>query len=136
MLERLLIAGILIILGTAAWVVFNRLSVRRVANAAPGDPLLSKLRSNTPAILYFTTPYCEPCRTLQKPALARLQAELGSAIQVIQIDATEQPEVADRWGVFSAPTTFILDRSLTPRQVNRGVASVETLRKQVRAISN
>jgi thioredoxin 1 len=138
MIERLVIAGVLIILGMATWVVFNRLSVRRAAQAirAPNDPLLSTLRSDTPAILYFTTPFCEPCRTLQKPALARLQAELGSAIQVIQIDATEQPDVADRWGVFSAPTTFILDRSLTPRQVNRGVASVETLRKQVQAISN
>ena len=136
MIERLLIAGILIVLGTFAWGVFNRLSVRRAANAAPHDPLLANLRSDTPAILYFTTPFCEPCRTLQKPALNRLQDELGHDIQVLQIDATEQPDVADRWGVFSAPTTFILDRSLTPRQVNRGVASVETLRKQLQAIGS
>ena len=136
MIERLVIAAILIVLGTTLWTAFNRLSVRRAANAAPADPLLSTLRSDTPAILYFTTPFCEPCRTLQKPALIRLQDELGAAIQVLQIDATEQPDMADRWGVFSAPTTFILDRSLTPRQVNRGVASAETLRKQLQAVSS
>ncbi len=135
MFERLLVAGVLIILGTVAWVAFNRFSVRRAAQMAPKDPVLAGLREGTPAILYFTTPFCEPCRTLQKPALLQLQDELGSDLQVIQIDSSEQPDVADRWGVFSAPTTFILDRTRTPRQVNRGVASAETLRKQIQAVA-
>jgi thioredoxin 1 len=134
MIERLLIAGCLVSLGVAAWITFNRLSVRRVAQRAPADPLLATLRDGVPAIVYFTTPFCEPCRTLQKPALKALERELGPAIQVIQVDATEQPDTADRWGVFSAPTTFILDARHTPRQVNRGVASVETLKKQLHAI--
>jgi thiol-disulfide isomerase/thioredoxin len=135
MFERLLIAVILTGLGTAVWIGFNRLSVKHAAQIAPADPVLSDLRNGVPAILYFTTPFCEPCRTLQKPALNRLQSELGSSIQVIQIDAAEQPDVADRWGVFSAPTTFILDGRHTPRQVNRGVASIETLKKQLEAIA-
>jgi hypothetical protein len=54
---------------------------------------------------------------------------------VIQVDASEQPDVAERWGVFSAPTTFVLDPDHMPRQVNRGVASVETLKKQLAAIT-
>ena len=135
MLDRLLIAGVLIALGSVGWIAFNRLSVRRLAQRAPTDPLLAGLRNDTAAILYFTTPFCEPCRTLQKPALVKLQADLGSAIQVIQVDASEKPEIADRWGVFSAPTTFILDKRHTPRQVNRGVASVETLKKQLSLIA-
>ncbi len=135
MLERLLVAGVLVSLGVTAWIVFNRLSVRRVAQHAPADPLLATLRDGVPAIVYFSTPFCEPCRTLQKPALTALQRELGPSIQVIQVDATEQPDVADRWGVFSAPTTFILDERHTPRQVNRGVASAETLKKQLQAVA-
>ncbi len=134
MFERLLIAAVLIGTGAAAWMVFNRLSVRQLAQAAPADPLLASLQAGVPTILYFTTPFCEPCRTLQKPALARLQAELGSAIQVVQVDATEHPDVADRWGVFSAPTTFILDGKRRPRRVNRGVASAEVLKKQLQTI--
>jgi thioredoxin 1 len=88
-----------------------------------------------PAILYFTTPTCIPCRTVQKPALVELQAELGTGIQVIEIDSLEQPEVADRWGVFSAPTTFVLDRDHKPQKVNRGIASAETLKRQLQAIA-
>ena len=135
MIERLLIAGVLVSLGVVGWIVFNRLSVRRVAQRAPADPLLATLQDGVPAIVYFTTPFCEPCRTLQKPALNALQRELGPSIQVIQVDASEQPDAADRWGVFSAPTTFVLDGEHKPRQVNRGVASVETLKKQLEAIA-
>ncbi len=134
MVERLLLAAGLIGFGVAVWMVVNRLSVRRLAAVAPTDPLLTDLRAGIPAVLYFTTPFCEPCRTLQKPALAQLERELGPSIQVIQVDASEQPDIADRWGVFSAPTTFILDGEHKPRQVNRGVASVETLKKQLEAI--
>ncbi len=135
MIERLLIAGILVGLGVVSWIAFNRLSVRRVAQYAPADPLLATLRDGVPAIVYFTTPFCEPCRTLQKPALTALERDLGPSIQVIQVDASEQPDIADRWGVFSAPTTFILDTHHTPRQVNRGVASTETLKKQLQTVA-
>ncbi len=131
MFERLLIAVAISAVGVAVWIAYNRLSVRHVAQFAPVDPLLANVPTGVPAILYFTTPFCEPCRTLQKPALAQLEAEFGPAIYVLQVDAAEQPDVADRWGVFSAPTTFILDKQRTPRQVNRGVASAETLKKQL-----
>ena len=134
MLERLVIAGIIIAVGTGGWILYNRLSIRKLA-AANVDPLLSQVRAGIPTIVYFTTPFCQPCRTLQRPALERLQVELGPNIQVIQVDSCEQPEVADRWGVFSAPTTFVLDSQLRPRQVNRGVASTETLIKQLQSIA-
>ena len=131
MLERLLIAALLIGLSLAAWIALNRLTLRRLRAEAPRDPLLAALRPGVPAIVYFTTPSCAPCRTQQQPALAQLQAERRDAIQVLQIDATAQPDVADRWGVFSAPTTFILDGAGQPRHVNRGVAPVEVLRCQI-----
>jgi thiol-disulfide isomerase/thioredoxin len=139
MFERLLLAIALITAGGFGWIAFNRFSVRRLAHltagansAMPIDPILSGLTAGIPTIVYFTTPFCEPCRTLQRPTLTRLQGELGAnAIQIVQIDATEQPDAADRWGVFSAPTTFILDAAWTPRGVNRGVASLETLKRQI-----
>lgn len=130
-MERLLLTAIIITLGIAAWIIFNRLSVKRAASLAAVDPLLANLPKGTPAILYFTTPFCEPCRTLQQPALTQLVTELRGEVQVIKVDAAESPEVADRWGVFSAPTTFILDRQHVPQHVNRGVATVETLKKQL-----
>jgi thioredoxin-like negative regulator of GroEL len=135
MLERLILAGIIVVVGTGAWILYNRLTVKRLAITTPNDPLLTQVRAGVPTIVYFTTPMCQPCRTLQRPALDRLEAELGPNIQVIQVDSCEQPEVADRWGVFSAPTTVVLDRDQRPRQVNRGVASTETLMKQLQTIA-
>ena len=133
MLERLVLAALIIGFGVGAWYALNVLLLRRAAKNAPTDPLLVNLRPNTPSVVYFTTPFCEPCRTQQQPALARLQAELGTSLQVVQVDATAEPDVADRWGVFSAPTTFVIDQRGEVRHVNRGVASTETLRRQLEA---
>ena len=138
MLDRVLLSAILIGLGVIGWVVFNRWSVRRAAHtiAQTPDPLLFGLTRGVPVVLYFTTPTCAPCRTLQRPALNKLQSMLGSdKVQIVQVDATEQPDAADRWGVFSAPTTFILDGHHIPRQVNRGVASFETLTQQLTQVA-
>jgi hypothetical protein len=72
--------------------------------------------------------------TQQQPALQRLQTQLGDGIQVIQIDASENSEAADRWGVFSAPTTFILDSLKQVRDVNYGVADTPKLIRQLNSI--
>lgn len=81
-------------------------------------------------LVYFTSPDCVPCRAVQEPAIDQVQAQLGSQLEVVQIDATAQPELADRWGVLSVPTTFLV-RAGQIRQVNRGVVRAEQLRRQI-----
>lgn len=134
MAERLLIAALIVAAGALAWAALNRAALRRLYERAPRDPLLSTLEPGAPAIVYFTTPTCAPCKTQQMPALTQLQAESHAPVQVIQVDATEDTAAADRWGVFSAPTTFVLDRQGRPRHVNRGVASADLLRRQLEAV--
>jgi thiol-disulfide isomerase/thioredoxin len=131
MVDRLLIAFVIVACGVGGWILFNRVSLWRMKAKSVSDPLLANLRSSTPTIVYFTTPFCAPCKTLQSPALAQLKGELDEGIQILQIDAAEQPDVADRWGVFSAPTTFVLDHNRVLLHINRGVASAETLKKQL-----
>lgn len=131
MLERLLLVILLLALGTVAYCAFRRYHVKSVAARTSADPLLRDLKPDVPAIVYFTTPGCVPCRTQQAPALERLQAELGEAIQIVRVDASEDSEAADRWGVFSAPTTFVLDPRQRVRQVNHGVADTHTLLRQL-----
>jgi thioredoxin 1 len=123
----LLIAGILL----AAFWAFNWLIVARARSKRLG---LEDIHLGIPAILYFTTPSCVPCKTIQRPALARLQEQLGDSIQVVEIDAAARPELADYWGVLSVPTTFIIDAHGRPRRVNHGVSSAEKLHRQIEEV--
>jgi thiol-disulfide isomerase/thioredoxin len=127
MIERLALALILMLVGLVAY----RLWTVRQKRAAPSDPLLSSLQPGIPAVVYFTTPNCLPCKTVQAPALARLETDLG--VQVVRVDATEQPETAARWGVLTAPTTFIIDGRGQTSAVNNGVADFHTLKRQIQA---
>lgn len=89
---------------------------------------------NKPVIVYFTTPDCAPCKTIQRPALNQLSSVMGDKLQVIEIDATEQPDLARKWGVMSVPTTFLLDARGEARYVNNGVARMEKLMEQLRSL--
>jgi thioredoxin 1 len=127
-LWAVLIAGLLLSL---YWVV-NKVILARVRGKQLG---LENLRPGVPAILYFTTPGCVPCKTVQRPALARLQEHLGDSVQVIEVDAAAQPNLADYWGVLSVPTTFIIDARGQARRVNHGVASADKLQAQIKAVA-
>ena len=93
-------------------------------------------RAGVPAILYFTTPTCAPCRTIQAPAIEELRAQFGARLQIVKVDASEKTELADQWGVLSVPTTFIIDAQGRPRHVNNGVTPATKLRLQLRAFVN
>jgi thiol-disulfide isomerase/thioredoxin len=134
-LIRLLIALALIALGVGLYRVWNRWQVWRLARgSAAALPGLETSRPGIPAILYFTTPDCVPCRTTQRPALERLSAELADHLQVVEVDATLRPDLADHWGVLSIPTTFIIDASGQPRRVNHGVTSTAKLKQQLEEV--
>ena len=82
-------------------------------------------------LVYFTTPTCVPCKTIQRPAIQRLNLLLDNALQVIEIDATERPELAARWGVLSVRTTFLINPRGELRHVNHAVVRAEQLLMQI-----
>ena len=53
-------------------------------------------------------------------------------MQIIEIDATQEPELARDWGVLSVPTTFLLDAHGVARHVNHGATTAEKLLEQMR----
>ena len=75
------------------------------AHAADRDPLLDDLRPGVPAIAYFTSPTC-PMPDAATPGDPAPANELHG-VQVIEVNALNQPDAADRWGVLSIPTTFV-----------------------------
>jgi len=114
----------------AYWFINQRWLVRASHNIFT----LFKKLPNKPVLVYFTTPECAPCKTVQRPAIDRVSNLLGEKIQVIEVDATERPDLAKVWGVMSVPTTFLLDAHGEARYVNNGVARAEKLLEQIQTL--
>jgi thiol-disulfide isomerase/thioredoxin len=126
------ILRLLLALGVAlAGVMLYRLvSSATLARARARAPGLERARPGVPVLLYFTTPTCAPCKTVQRPAIQRLIEQSGERLEVVEIDAASQPEIASQWGVLSVPTTFLIDAQGNPRYVNHGVARLDKLQRQ------
>jgi len=120
-------AGILIFHLGNRWILYRAGRLPQIAGIS---------RQGKPILLYFTTPTCAPCKTIQRPAIERLQQLAGDRLRVVEIDAASQPEVARQWGVLSVPTTFVLDAAGKPRYVNHGVTPVDKLLKEFEDFSD
>lgn len=130
-LLRVVLAIVIIGVGSFAyWLVNQRLLVRARHNVFR----LFKILPNKPVLVYFTTPDCAPCKTIQRPAINRVSHLLGEQLEVVEIDATERPDLAKAWGVMSVPTTFVLDTQGEARYVNNGVARAEKLLEQIQTL--
>lgn len=138
MIERAAVVLMLVVLAVGAYAFGTRWQVGRAGRrlAEGREPALNgALRPGVPAVIYFWSEACAPCETVQKPALDRLQAELGpEGVQVIAVDAVARPDLAAEWGVLGLPTTFIVDGAGRPRRVNHGVTRAAQLRAQIEAV--
>jgi thioredoxin-like negative regulator of GroEL len=122
--------GIILLGLISYWMLIQRLLSRARNNLAS----LPSPLPNKPVIVYFTAPDCAPCKTVQRPALNTLISLLGEKLHVVEIDATERPDIAQTWGVMSVPTTFLLDARGKPRYVNTGITRAEKLMEQIQTL--
>ena len=130
-LLRFLLAIIIIGFGIFAYWCINQRLLLKAQNKALS--LFSTL-PDKPVIVYFTTPDCAPCKTIQRPALNKLASLMGDKLKVVEIDAAQRPDLASQWGVMSVPTTFLLDAHGKARYVNNGVARMEKLMEQLQTL--
>jgi thioredoxin-like negative regulator of GroEL len=128
LVSRLLLTVAIIGAGLTLYWLVNKISLVRSMNQADNIPAF---RPGKPAIVYFTTPTCAPCKTIQRPAIESIKKVLGEKLQVIEIDASEQTQLAKEWGVISVPTTYVLNADGKPRHVNHGVAPAAKLIQQL-----
>ncbi|NIN65297.1 MAG: conjugal transfer protein TraF, partial [Anaerolineae bacterium] len=128
---RLALAFILILLG---WSLYQAIVRFGLTYRARRSLKLDNYKPGRTAILYFTSSDCLPCKTVQRPALEKLATSYGDRLQIIEIDATREPRLADAWGVLSLPTTFIIDSQGRPRGVNHGVTRAQLLVRQLEEI--
>ncbi|MBI5294224.1 MAG: thioredoxin family protein [Chloroflexi bacterium] len=127
-LLRALIAAGIVLSGFGLYLAYNWTLKNRASNLLAN---LGPIRPGAFLLVYFTTPTCVPCKTIQRPAIQRLSEMLGNTLQVLEIDATQQPDLANRWGVLSVPTTFLIDPHGRLRHVNHGVTRAEQLLLQI-----
>ena len=93
---------------------------RRLSVGAAAAP------SPDPYILYFTGDSCTVCRTHQEPALARLDG-----VRIDKVDAVEDRSLADRFHVYTLPTTVVLAPDGRALHVNYGYAPATKLERQL-----
>ena len=124
MLERILLAAALVLLGFALYRALVYFQRRRAASN------LTHARANHPMLLIFTSPTCAQCKLQQIPIVEKLMLEWGDRIDALVVDVTEQPQGASQYGVWSLPTTIVVDASQNVIAVNQGVASERKLREQ------
>jgi thioredoxin 1 len=58
-------------------------------------------------IIKFVAPYCPGCKTL-KPVLNQIAQDCVGKLNLVEIDMTEEPEIAMNFGVRNAPTVVLL----------------------------
>jgi thioredoxin-like negative regulator of GroEL len=119
-LWALAVAG-LVVLAAACLEVYRSSRARRLAAGATAAP------ASEPYILYFTGESCTVCRTHQEPALAKL----GGAIRVDKVDAIAERELADRFHVYTLPTTVVMAADGHALHVNYGYAAAPKLERQL-----
>src|SRR5215207_3444570 len=132
LLRSVFATAIILIAALGYWLFNQRLLLRARNNLST----LFNTLPNKPVIVYFTTPDCAPRKTVQRPAINHVSKLFGERLEVVEIDATERPDLAKIWGVMSVPTTFLLDARGEARYVNNGVARAEKLMEQLETLSD
>jgi thioredoxin-like negative regulator of GroEL len=79
-----------------------------------------------PYILYFTGDNCSVCRTHQEPALSKLES-----VRIDKVDAIAERELADRFHVYTLPTTVVMSPEGRALNVNYGYAPATKLERQL-----
>ena len=118
-LWALAVAGAVVLVAACVELVRSQVTKRRVVgvSAAPAAE---------PYILYFPGEGCTVCHTHQEPALSKL-----GSVRIDKVDAIADRVLADRFHVYTLPTTVIMSPHGTALHVNYGYAPAPKLERQL-----
>jgi thioredoxin-like negative regulator of GroEL len=113
-------AVILIVIAAAGLERYRAWRASRVALLATAGS------AHEPYILYFTGDGCTVCKTHQEPALAKL-----AGVRIDRVDAVAERELAERFQVYTLPTTIVMAPDGRAVHVNYGYAPAAKLQQQL-----
>jgi thioredoxin 1 len=126
MLERIVLVVAIVVI---AWLAYQGLLLLQRRRAARRSR--DRAATGRSVLLVFTSPTCAPCKLQQLPIIDRILVDWRDKIEMEIIDVTEQPEAAAQYGVWSLPTTIVLDAQRRVIAINQGVAHEKKLREQL-----
>jgi thiol-disulfide isomerase/thioredoxin len=124
MLERIAIVLLLSLIGTAVYYAYHHQHKRR---------LHIEWAKDRPTLLYFRSDSCSPCMT-QSHYLEQLERKFVDRFAMQQIDTEQEPEKAARYGVFTLPTTLVIDRQGEVKYINYGLTDTFRLSRQLESV--
>jgi thioredoxin 1 len=131
MTERLFIVSLIIIVGIGLFQLLRLVHLRRIRRVEAGNGRAPS--SAMPTLLYFHSDTCAACPT-QGRMVEQLAAAWSGRLLIERIDAEREPEKAQRYAVFSLPTTILVDTVGQVRQVNYGLTPTTKLERQLAAL--
>jgi thioredoxin-like negative regulator of GroEL len=139
MVERALILALAAVALVAAILAVRWWSGRGIAGlrTAPNDGLWTALGASPdgrPSLVVFSTPSCTACRTAQYPAVEAVETNFGSALRILRVDLSRQPNVAAAFKVLTAPSTAVLSADGRLGSFNHGFAPADQLSAQLSAL--
>ena len=126
MIERIVIALAVVAIFLIAYQGLLRMQRRRVTQGSKRGG-----RTGRSALLVFTSPTCAPCKLQQLPIVDRVLVDWRDKIDYELIDVAERPEAATQYGVWSVPTSIVLDAQRQVIAINQGVVFEKKLREQL-----
>ncbi|MEM3638727.1 MAG: thioredoxin, partial [Candidatus Micrarchaeaceae archaeon] len=64
------------------------------------------LKSSLPVVIDFWAEWCGPCR-FYSPIIEEVSKEYAGKVKFCSLNTDESPEIAERYGVMSIPTTML-----------------------------
>ena len=124
-LWALAVVGIVVLAAACLELVRSQLARRRAVGVRV-VPAARPAASIEPYILYFTGEGCTVCRTHQEPALSKL-----GSVRIDKVDAIAERTLADRFHVYTLPTTVVMSSEGEAVHVNYGYAPAPKLERQL-----
>lgn len=94
-------------------------------------------QNNLPLLIHFHASYCGPCRQMKSQVFADpgIQRQLADGIAAVEVDVSQRPDLAGRYGASTVPRDVVVYPGATPETLGIGFKSRLTYAELLRSIT-